>query len=177
MQQRLKATQDLYQVLTPEQQTAGWYMPDDDAGEAYADAEFDAENLAARGVKEIIITGQDTTAYGKDLKSHPRLAQLLKEMARIRRISWIRLLYAHPAHISKDVMEAIATENKICSYIDLPIQHIDDHILKSMNRRISGAEIKLHIFSQTESGSSHRHCPRQVPCHWPTSGTPRYGIR
>lgn len=102
----------------------------------------EAENLATRGVKEIIITGQDTTAYGKDLKSHPRLAQLLKDMARINGIRWIRLLYAHPAHLGKDVMDAIATENKICSYIDLPIQHIDDHILEAMDRRMRGAAIK-----------------------------------
>ncbi|HPD57022.1 MAG TPA: 30S ribosomal protein S12 methylthiotransferase RimO [Smithellaceae bacterium] len=102
----------------------------------------EADNLASRGVKEIIITGQDTTAYGKDLKNHPRLAELLTDMTHIKGIRWIRLLYAHPAHISKDVMEAIATENKICSYIDLPIQHIDDHILRAMNRRISGTKIK-----------------------------------
>jgi len=105
----------------------------------------EAELLAVRGVKEIIIIGQDTTAYGKDLKSQPRLAQLLKEMARIRGIRWIRLLYAHPAHISNDLMEVIAEENKICSYIDLPIQHIDDHILKTMNRRVTAAQIKAVI--------------------------------
>ncbi len=91
----------------------------------------EAENLAARGIKEIIIIGQDTTAYGRDLKSRPRLSGLLNDMAQIKGIKWIRLLYAHPAHITKDVLETIAANEKICRYIDLPIQHIDDTILSS----------------------------------------------
>jgi ribosomal protein S12 methylthiotransferase len=102
----------------------------------------EAENLTARGIKEIIITGQDTTAYGRDLKSRPRLSGLLKDMAQTKGIKWIRLLYAHPAHITTDVMEAIAANEKICRYIDLPIQHIDDTMLQSMNRKVTGAKIK-----------------------------------
>ncbi len=102
----------------------------------------EAENLAARGIKEIIITGQDTTAYGLDLKSHPSLSGLLTEMAKIKSINWIRLLYAHPAHITTNVLETIAASNKICRYIDLPIQHIDDAILAAMGRKVTSTQIK-----------------------------------
>ena len=102
----------------------------------------EASNLVARGVREIIIIGQDTTAYGKDLKGHPRLADLLTGMAKIKNIKWIRLLYAHPAHATTDIMETIAANKKICRYIDLPIQHIDDAILQAMGRKVTGAQIK-----------------------------------
>ncbi len=105
----------------------------------------EAENLAAQGFKEIIITGQDTTAYGKDLKSRPRLSDLLKDMAQIKGIKWIRLLYAHPAHVTEDLLATMADTRKICPYIDLPIQHIDDYILKSMNRGVTAAQIKAVI--------------------------------
>ena len=102
----------------------------------------EAANLAARGIKEIIITGQDTTAYGRDLKSRPRLSDVLIGMAKIKSISWIRLLYAHPAHITPDIMETIAANKKICRYIDLPIQHIDDAILNAMGRKVTGTQIR-----------------------------------
>jgi ribosomal protein S12 methylthiotransferase len=102
----------------------------------------EAVNLAARGIREIIITGQDTTAYGRDLKSYPRLSDLLAGMAKIKSIRWIRLLYAHPAHITKDILETIASNKKICRYIDLPIQHIDDAILHAMGRKVTGTQIR-----------------------------------
>jgi ribosomal protein S12 methylthiotransferase len=103
---------------------------------------LEAQKLAARGVKEIILIGQDTTAYGRDLKNRPRLADVLADMSTLAGISWIRLLYAHPAHITTDVLEAIAGHKKICRYIDLPIQHIDDAILTAMNRKVSGGKIR-----------------------------------
>ena len=106
-----------------------------------ADILREAASLVDRGIKEIIITGQDTTAYGRDLKSRPQLSELLSDMAKIRGIKWLRLLYAHPAHITTDVLEAIAAGKKICRYIDLPIQHIDDGILKAMNRKVTSAQI------------------------------------
>ena len=102
----------------------------------------EAANLAAKGIKEVIITAQDTTAYGRDLTGQPQLSDLLNDMMQIRGIKWIRLLYAHPAHITTDVMETIAANEKICRYIDLPIQHIDDTILSAMNRKVTGAKIK-----------------------------------
>ena len=102
----------------------------------------EAQMLAARGIKEIIITGQDTTAYGRDLPSHPQLPDLLTDMVKIRGIKWIRLLYAHPYHTTPAMMKSIAKNKKICHYIDLPVQHIDDDILKAMNRKITGAKIR-----------------------------------
>jgi ribosomal protein S12 methylthiotransferase len=105
----------------------------------------EAENLAARGIKEIIITGQDTTSYGRDLKSQPRLSDLLNGMAKIKSIKWIRLLYAHPAHITMNMLETIAANKKICRYLDLPIQHIDDAILQTMGRKVTAAQIEVII--------------------------------
>ena len=102
----------------------------------------EAEILANRGIKEIIITAQDTTNYGRDLKGRPRLSALLQDMAKIKSVKWIRLLYAHPARVTTDLLEIIAANEKICRYIDLPIQHIDNDILKAMNRKITGATIK-----------------------------------
>lgn len=102
----------------------------------------EAEMLAARGIKEIIITGQDTTAYGRDLKNHPQLHDLLTDMAKIRGIKWIRILYAHPAHITREMIKSIAANKKLCRYIDLPVQHIDNDILKAMNRKVTSIRIK-----------------------------------
>lgn len=102
----------------------------------------EAENLAGKGIKEIIITGQDTTAYGRDLKGQPQLSYLLNHMSQVKGIKWIRLLYAHPAHITTDLLKTIAASKIICHYIDLPIQHIDDTILQSMNRKVTGTKIK-----------------------------------
>ena len=107
----------------------------------------EAQKLASRGVKEIILIGQDTTAYGRDLKNRPKLSEVLGDMAAISCISWIRLLYAHPAHITADTLEAIADHKKICRYIDLPVQHIDDTILSAMNRKVSSGKIR-EIISQ-----------------------------
>jgi ribosomal protein S12 methylthiotransferase len=105
----------------------------------------EAEMLTGSGVKEIIIIAQDTTAYGRDLKGKPGLNDLLRELASIKRLRWIRLLYTHPALLTEDILKTIATEEKICRYIDIPIQHIDDDILKAMNRRGGGDLIKKRI--------------------------------
>jgi ribosomal protein S12 methylthiotransferase len=107
----------------------------------------EAQSLADRGVKEIIITAQDTTAYGKDLKGRPSLGQLLKELATIEKIAWIRLLYTYPGSLNPPILQAIADEEKICSYLDIPIQHIDDDILTAMNRRGGSKSIKKAIDS------------------------------
>ncbi len=110
----------------------------------------EAAMLATRGIKEIIITGQDTTAYGRDLPGRPGLADLLTDMAKIMGIRWIRLLYAHPAHTTPEMMKSIATGKKICHYIDLPVQHIDDDILKAMNRKVTSSHIKKIILQARE---------------------------
>lgn len=105
----------------------------------------EAEILAGRGVKELIITAQDSSAYGRDLKAGYGLGRLLHELAAIEGIRWIRLLYAHPASITEKLLEAMAAEKKVCEYLDVPIQHIDDRILKAMNRRITGDRIRQLI--------------------------------
>jgi len=97
----------------------------------------EAEILAAQGVREIIITAQETTAYGRDLRGKPTLSLLLRNLAAVDGIRWIRVLYTHPIHITDDLLETIRDEEKICNYLDLPAQHIDDEILKSMNRRLT----------------------------------------
>lgn len=111
----------------------------------------EAKMLARRGIREIIITGQDTTVYGRDLKGRPRLSDLLTDLAGISGIQWIRLLYAHPAHMTDEIMESMARSKKICRYIDLPIQHIDDAILKAMNRNVTSDRIKEMITGARET--------------------------
>ncbi|MCX5857400.1 MAG: 30S ribosomal protein S12 methylthiotransferase RimO [Deltaproteobacteria bacterium] len=101
----------------------------------------EAEGLAEKGVKEIILIAQDTTAYGRDLKGRPGLGLLLQELAAVEKIRWIRLLYTHPAHLTEDVLEIMASEEKISRYLDIPIQHIDDTVLKAMNRRTGSKQI------------------------------------
>jgi ribosomal protein S12 methylthiotransferase len=100
----------------------------------------EAETLVRSGVKEIIITAQDSTAYGCDLKGKPSLSVLLKKLASIKGLHWIRLLYTHPAGLTDEILKTIANEENICNYIDIPIQHIDDEILAAMKRR-SGSEL------------------------------------
>lgn len=103
---------------------------------------LEAESLAARGVREIILIGQDITAYGRDLKNRPKLSGLLSDLSSISSLRRLRLLYTHPAHITTDVLETMAGHDKICRYIDLPVQHIDDAILTAMNRKVSSTRIR-----------------------------------
>ena len=95
----------------------------------------EASGLASRGVRELILIAQDTTAYGLDLGEKPSLSGLLAELAKIKDIAWIRLLYLHPARITEGLLSTIADEEKICGYLDIPMQHSDDSILKAMHRR------------------------------------------
>lgn len=94
----------------------------------------EAEKLAATGVKELILIAQDLTYYGLDLYKKRNLAELLKELVKVDGIEWIRLHYAFPTGFPMDVMELMRDENKICNYIDIPLQHVSDAILKSMRR-------------------------------------------
>jgi ribosomal protein S12 methylthiotransferase len=102
---------------------------------------IEAQKLIRRGIKEIILIGQDTTAYGRDLKTRSALSGLLSDLASLSGLRWLRLLYAHPAHITTDVLKAMASSKNICRYIDLPIQHIDDTILAGMNRKVTSDRI------------------------------------
>jgi ribosomal protein S12 methylthiotransferase len=105
----------------------------------------EAEILVGRGAKELILIAQDTTAYGKDLKGRPGLAELLRPLAKLAGLRWIRILYSHPAGLDERLLQVTAQEEKICSYIDLPIQHIDDDLLSAMNRRAKGGRIRKVI--------------------------------
>jgi len=102
----------------------------------------EAEHLAAEGIKELIVIAQDITRYGKDLRNGENLTELLRRFCRIDGIRWIRLHYLYPDDITDELIELIAQEPKICKYLDIPIQHINDGILSSMCRRGSGAEIR-----------------------------------
>lgn len=96
--------------------------------------------LDGQGVREINLIGQDITAYGMDIYKTLSLARLLKEIVKVtKNIEWIRLLYAFPAHVTDELIDVMAREEKICKYIDIPLQHISDHLLKSMNRNITTA--------------------------------------
>lgn len=101
----------------------------------------EAENLAAKGVKELIVVAQDTTRYGIDLYGEYKLPVLLRKLCKIDGIEWIRLLYCYPECMTDELIDTIAAESKICKYIDLPLQHADGEILKKMNR--TGDEASL----------------------------------
>ncbi|MDI6853683.1 MAG: 30S ribosomal protein S12 methylthiotransferase RimO [Deltaproteobacteria bacterium] len=94
----------------------------------------EAAALAASGVKELILVAQDTTAYGVDWGGGPQLAALLKELARVPGLAWIRLLYGHPAGVTPELLEVMAAHPEICPYLDLPIQHAHDAMLRRMGR-------------------------------------------
>ncbi len=101
----------------------------------------EAEQLAKRGVKELILVAQETTLYGADLYGEKRLPELLKRLCMIDGLEWIRLLYCYPEEITDELIDVIKTEPKICHYIDMPIQHASDDILKRMGRRTDRAQI------------------------------------
>ena len=102
----------------------------------------EARELAAHGVKELIVIAQDITRYGTDLYGRPCLAALCRELGKIEGVEWIRLHYLYPDAFDDELIEEIASNDKIVKYLDIPIQHINDGILKAMRRRGTGAEIR-----------------------------------
>lgn len=105
----------------------------------------EARLLASKGVKELILVAQDTTKYGQDLYGEYSLDKLLKRLVKIDGIEWIRLFYCYPQRITDSLIETIAAEEKICNYIDIPLQHADKNVLKSMNRVGDAEEYKALI--------------------------------
>ena len=95
----------------------------------------EAENLAGRGVKELVLIAQDTTRYGEDLYGESKLAELLRELSKIEGLKWIRTLYLYPERITDELIDIFASEEKIVPYMDIPIQHCDKEVLKRMNRK------------------------------------------
>lgn len=101
----------------------------------------EAEHLAKNGVRELNVIAQDTTRYGEDLYGEKKLAALLRELCKIDGLRWIRVLYCYPERITDELLDVIASEEKIAKYIDLPLQHCSETVLRSMNRRGNRAEL------------------------------------
>ncbi len=104
-----------------------------------------AQQLAGKGVKELILVAQETTLYGVDLYGEKKLPVLLKKLCQIEGIEWIRVLYCYPEEITKELIETIKTEKKICHYLDIPIQHASNRVLKHMGRRTNKEELRSII--------------------------------
>ena len=105
----------------------------------------EAEALVADGVVELNLIGQDLTAYGRDRRDGSSLAALLRALARVDGLRWIRLLYNYPRYVTDELLDTIAREEKVCSYIDMPLQHISDRMLRSMRRERDGAAVRRLI--------------------------------
>lgn len=105
----------------------------------------EAENLAESGVRELILVAQETTLYGKDLYGRKRLPDLLRALANVKGIYWIRILYCYPEEIDDELIAAIKETDKVCHYLDLPIQHASDAVLKRMGRRTTQADLRAVI--------------------------------
>jgi len=106
------------------------------------DLVVEAKNLAAQGVKELILIAQELTFYGLDIYKKRKLPELLKELSKVDGIEWIRLHYAYPAQFPLEIIDAIAENEKVCNYLDMPLQHASDNILTAMRRNITNAETR-----------------------------------
>jgi len=100
----------------------------------------EAEELAADGTRELIVIAQDTSAYGLDIYGEPRLAELLARLEEVDGLAWIRLMYLYPMHVTEELIEVIGSSGKVLPYLDLPLQHINDDILRCMRRKVGRAE-------------------------------------
>ena len=105
----------------------------------------EAIRLAENGTKELLVIAQDSTSYGWDLDQKVYLSDLLKNLNRVDGIEWIRVHYAHPAHLSQRIIDSIADSDKVCNYLDMPVQHASDNILKSMKRGLNQQGIRDRI--------------------------------
>lgn len=102
----------------------------------------EAEFLASSGTKELVLIAQDTTDYGKDIYGKKNIVELLRKLSEINGIEWIRLMYAYPTKFADDLIEEIKTNPKVCKYVDIPLQHISDDVLKSMRRGVTSDRTK-----------------------------------
>jgi len=102
----------------------------------------EAKELAADGVRELLIVAQDTTYYGLDLYGEVRFAALLRELEKVNGIEWIRILYAYPIFFTDELIEVIASSKKIVPYLDMPLQHINDRVLRRMQRKVRRADVE-----------------------------------
>ena len=102
----------------------------------------EAEELAADGVRELVLVAQDTTFYGLDIYGEPRLAELLRRLGEVRGLAWIRLMYLYPMHVTDELIEVLAGGSKLLPYLDLPLQHINDDVLRRMRRPVDRQQIE-----------------------------------
>jgi ribosomal protein S12 methylthiotransferase len=100
----------------------------------------EARELVADGVRELVIVAQDTTYYGMDLYGRPRLVELLRELEQVEGLDWIRLMYFYPMYVTDELIDTIAASRRIVPYIDMPLQHINDRMLRRMQRRVNRAQ-------------------------------------
>lgn len=105
----------------------------------------ETEMIVKTGIREIILIAQDTSKYGIDIYGKPMLAELLKELVKIKELKWLRFLYTYPETITDELIKVVKEEDKICKYFDIPVQHISDPVLKKMNRKSTGESIKKVI--------------------------------
>lgn len=105
----------------------------------------EARDLARQGVIELNLVAQDTMAYGLDLAGRPLLPELLAELAAIPELRWLRILYGHPEHLTPDLLQALANLPKVCPYLDLPIQHVSDRVLRRMGRRYRQQDLREQV--------------------------------
>ena len=103
----------------------------------------EAKQLAAEGVRELVLVAQDLTSYGRDLYDRPALAELLLRLEEIEGVDWIRLLYLYPEYVTDELIDVLARGGKVLPYLDLPLQHINDRVLRRMNRRVDRAQTEL----------------------------------
>ena len=111
----------------------------------------EAERLAVNGTRELLVIAQDTTSYGWDLEKKVYLSDLLRELNTIKDMDWIRIHYAHPAHLSKRTIDALAECDRVCNYLDMPIQHAADELLNSMRRGLGQDGIRDRIYRLREA--------------------------
>ena len=111
---------------------------------------YEAEQLAKNGAKELVLVAQDTTRYGIDIYGRKMLPELIQKLSKITGVEWIRLLYCYPEEIDEQLIQEIASNPKVCKYIDIPIQHASDKILKLMGRRGNISEIRTALYKLRE---------------------------
>lgn len=111
----------------------------------------ETENLVSKGMKEAILIAQDTTSYGIDLKAGHGLPSLLREMAKIKGLEWIRLLYTYPQFVTDELIDVIKKEEKVVKYLDVPIQHVSDRMLRDMGRGITGDKLRSRLYKLREA--------------------------
>ncbi len=109
------------------------------------DIEAEVNRIVKSGRKEIILIAQDTSKYGKDIYGKPMLAELIDRLCKIKELKWIRILYTYPEDIDDKLIEVVKNNEKVCKYFDIPIQHISDRVLKRMNRKTTGVDIRKTI--------------------------------